>query len=193
MKTLREKLLILALPSLLILAVYVNWFNSPLQKDVQKTDNELRALKGKVGSPGVLAQKGARLTQVNNEGKQLREQYAELERDWKTLVGIDGPPRSEKIEDLADLLKRHGLSVVEQAQETGREGAVPPALEAVTKRMGDRKPQVWRLRLRGTYVNMFRALTELTKGEPAITPLGLTMKEAPLYGDTREWSLVVWI
>jgi hypothetical protein len=192
MKTQREKLLILIVPSLAVLAIYVNWFAMPLQKDIDNANNQLNGLKSKVGSPVVLVQKGARLVQLNNEVKQLQEQQVELERDWKTLAGVDGP-RSPKIEQLTDLLRLHGLSVIEQTLETGKDGTVSVALDPVVKRMGDRKPQLWRFRVRGTYASMFQALKELTKGEPAVTPLGLTMKEAPLYSDVREWSLMVWI
>lgn len=193
MKTPREKLLILALPSLIVLAIYVNWFGSPLQKEVQRANGELRGLQSKVSSPVVLVQKSAKLNQVNNDAKLLQEQFTELERDWKTLAGMDGSHRSAKIEELAELLKSHGLNVIEQTLETGKEGTVPGALEAVVKRMGDRKPQVWRFRVRGTYASLFGALTQLTNGEPAVTPLGLTMKDAPLHTAIREWSLVVWI
>lgn len=192
MKSQREKVLILVLPPLLVLAIYANWFGRPLTKDVQSAEGQLRSLQSKVGSPHIIPQKSAKLAQVNNDAKLLREQYSELERDWKTLAGLDGV-RPHKIEQLADLLKRHDLSVIEQTLETGKEGAVPAALDGVVKRMGDRRPQIWRFRLRGTYASLFGALKELANGELAVTPLGLTLKDAPLHTEIREWSLVVWI
>jgi type II secretory pathway component PulM len=193
MKTPREKFMILGLPALLILAVYVNWFNSPLQKDLVKANNELRGLQSKVSSPGILVQKSARLNQLTNEWKQVQDNHVQLEQQWKTLAGLDEAHRSEKIEELAESLKRHGLNIIEQTLESGKQGTVPHALDAVGKRMGDRKPQVWRFRMVGSYASMLRVLDELTYGDPAVTPLGLTMKEIRLTTDLREWTLVVWI
>jgi hypothetical protein len=174
----------------------MNWFARDARTELQRANNELRSLKDKVGSPGLMAQKSARLGQINQELKQLQEQQRELDSQWKLLAGIDNPRRSEKIEQLAELLKRHGLNVIEQGQETGKQGTVPPALEVVSKRMGQRPPEVWRFRVRGSYAGMFRVMTELTSGDPAVTPLGLTLKDVSKDtqpGDIREWTLVVWI
>jgi hypothetical protein len=132
---------------------------------------------------------------------QLQAHQRDLERQWQALAGAEGETqRSEKIEQLTGLLKRHGLHVIEQAQaDGGKDATIPPALGELAKRLGaageKHKPQLWRFRVQGSYAAMLRVLAQLAYGEPAVTPLALTMKEikdaAP--NTPREWTLLVWI
>jgi hypothetical protein len=198
MKSSREKVLLLVMPVLLVGVLYVNWVLPGLQGEIQKAETERRGLQARAGSPAVLAQKSARLAELTREAATLQATHTDLERQWASLTGPgDDPLRSEKIEQLTGLLKRHGLNVIEQGHAEGKEATIPPALEGIAKRMAARgekhRPQLWRFRIQGTYAAMLGALVQLAYGEPAVTPLGLTMKEAPLHSDVREWTLVVWV
>lgn len=194
----REKLLLTILPSFLVIAGYLWWFQMPADAELAKADKDVQSHRKQADNVAAFAQKRSRLDQLEGEKKSLLDQKNLLEQQWRSLTanGHNGK-RSEKVENLASLLARHGLHIVEQGQaSTGKDAVLPPLLETVVRRQterGEAKLQVWRFRFHGTYPALRRVLNELGSGDPLAIPLSLTMKEAEFGSEIREWILVVWI
>lgn len=197
-KSPREQALLMAFPAFAVIAIYAYWFHFPAQAELDKTQKELAPLRQQ-GDLSVLQLKTARLSQLRQEKAVLEARKQDLENEWQAMTGSNDDParRNQRLENLTTLLQQHGLVVVEQAPaEGGKEGSVP-ALEAVAKRLADgngkQRPQVWSIRVHGSYTSLHRALQVLAEGEPLVIPLGVSMKQAGLDTKVREWTLVVWI
>jgi len=192
----REQQLLMVFPAFVVLAIYAYWFHFPVQADLEKTEKELAPLRTQADLT-VLQMKTAQLANLRREKEVLLARKRDLENDWRTMTGSSDDParRNQRIENLTALLQRNGLVIVEQAP-ADRDGQTP-ALEAVAKRLaegpGKQKPQLWKLRVQGSYANLQRTLQVLAEGEPLVIPLGVSMKEAGLDTKIREWTLVVWI
>src|SRR5262249_16758887 len=106
--------------------------------------------------------------------------------------------RHDRLQGVMSVLMRHGLRVVEDADATAlRDVRISPAVDALIQQPPSfakgPKPRVRQLRLQGRYPDVPVLPDELGRGDAVAIPVGLTMKEAPLTGDLREWVLLVWM
>jgi len=193
----RDKMIMLVLPAAAVLLIYFFFLRPKDQTELDKAQKELKSVQAKSPTPLLLQQKTVRLAQLNHDLQASQEQQASLQRKWEELTGTgaEAARRSERIEQLAAMLKQHGLTVIEQGHaEGGKDATLPRELEPISKRFSaGHGPQVWRFRVSGNYASLLAAIGKMSDGESAVIPLGLTMKEANLLTDTREWTLLVWI
>jgi hypothetical protein len=197
----RDKILMMFPPAILVVAVYAYGFFYPLQSELSKTQKALPGLQEQ--SRSAIAQfpvKAAKAVQVKKDLDNVQARKRDIEKQWRDLTETSsaGPQRNEKIENLTGLFKRYDLNILEQAQsDSGREATMPSMLTGVVKRLAEagehQRPQMWRFRIQGRFHSLLRVLGELAAGETLVIPLGLTMKEAGLHSDIREWTLLVWI
>jgi len=197
MKSTREKVLLLVLAPLGVCAIYAFLFASKQEAALLKVEEQVKGLRAKGDPRPQLAMKSARANELQEKLTKLRADKVALTAQWNQLAGTSAEPgrRNERVERLTTIFKQYGLTVIEQGEASGQNA--PAALDLVTKKLaegGDRhKPQLWRVVVAGSYTDLLGALKFLADGEPLAVPLNVTMKEASLATDVREWTLLMWI
>ena len=197
----REKLVLTLLPAALIVACYA-WLGSVTGKTKLLLGLQQEVAKAETMAPTP--------TQLQMQERQLASLTGEINRQmllqqdsrqaWEALVAkcASAEQRNERIEKLTGLLKRHNLSLLDDAEaDGGKDGRLSPMLENIGKLLAEtpkkQKPQLRHLHFEGNYLNVKSVLQELSQGELLAIPVGLTMKQMKNSEDRREWTLLVWI
>jgi len=197
----REKLVVLLLPTLVIFAGYGWFFFQPkfaawktAHNAVADALSKAPALQDKV----LLTQ--AKVSLANRRLQKLESDKKAAMKAWDLAAAhcTDSGLRNERIEKVNGLLAHRGLRVIEDAEaEAGKDGKVAPAVEGLCKELASMsaqlKPQLRKVRMMGTYLDVLGALDDLANREMVAIPVGLMMKEAHLDHNVREWVLLVWI
>ncbi|HEX4149908.1 MAG TPA: hypothetical protein VHY20_13010 [Pirellulales bacterium] len=203
-KTDREKLLLLALPTILILVFYA-YKLSDLNGRSKAAENGLAAAKKSQPVPAQVAAQQKQIAELNQQLADAEKKTKEQETAWQKLqtarsTGTTG--RVEAIERLTTLLNENKLRLrdCEPADASGGNGAqtkLPKELERVATLLAENrpelKPQLWRVRFSGSYVNVLLALESLRVSEPLAIPIHVQMGEAKLTTQERSWTLHLWI
>jgi hypothetical protein len=199
--TARDRLLAMFLPSLMVLAAYGWFWFTPTQAAWTQAGKSLDA--ARAANPGLknqVAQAQFQLTVVNLALQKADGEKKAAHQAWDAAAGRchDARLRNDRIEKLNGLLRRHDLRLLEDSEaDSGKEGKIVPGLEGLAQQMATLavapKPQTRKIRMVGSYVDVVAALEDLTVGDVLAIPIGLSMKEAPLTSDVREWTLIVWI
>ncbi len=201
--TARDKVLVLFLPAILIGAGYGFWFNARKLDEFAKLQRALADAQTAMPTPTQVLERKARLQQVVPEVRDLEAKNGRERDRWQALVGrcADTTGRNERLEQLTRLLADFDLDLLEggpaDVGKPNHEVKAPASLDALAKQIGEspngHKPQSWRLRLSGNYLDLARALDRLAGGDLMVIPIGLTMKEARSRDGRREWVLLMWI
>jgi hypothetical protein len=195
----RDKLLAMVLPALLVLIVYGVFLMPRKLTERTMVAKTAAAARESAPRPEQLAERQAALGRLARDNELLRAHVDSLNKSWQVAACNCASParRNERMEKLSALLKRHGLSFVDDdlAVDTGKErlaAFLVPLAQDITQGAANLKPQVRRLRFQGRFHDVLDALEELSRGEILAIPVGLTMKTIP-HPDRREWLLLVWI
>jgi len=199
--TTREKLLLTLLPAAVILAGYA-WFGSVTGRTKSFLGLQQEITKAETAAPKpeqLLTQErqlAALAGQINRQGRQQEE----TRQAWDALVAkcASAELRHERIEKLTGLLKRHNLTLLDDAEaDANKDARLAPVLETMSKSLSEtpkkQKPQLRNLHFQGGYLDVNSILQELARGEVLAIPVGLTMKPVKDSADKREWTLLVWI
>ena len=201
--TQRDKVLALLLPALVVVAGYGWFFSTPKMVELTRARKSREDAIAK--APGVkkeVAQTRVRVMQLTVELQQLEARKKTILLAWESATGKCPvqQQRNERIEQLTGLLKRRGLSLVDDGEaDAGKDGKLNPGLEALVKQMSEtspqHKPQLRRIHLKGRYLDLLGALEELAASKEVLAiPVGVSLKEdATLDNAVREWLLLVWI
>jgi hypothetical protein len=197
----RERLIVLLGPLAIILLGYAWWFNlfaRPKLRAAQESYQQ--ALAGRVGPLELPAQQAANAV-LQREVDTLEKHKADLDAQAAEVCGhtIDPLRRIDSEHDLTDLFQRHGVQLVATGPASGGGAAkLPKSLSEAIERLGPRSRensvQVRSLRLSGRFMDVLDAVRELSRAEASpVIPISLTMAEADLSADDRQWTLLVWM
>jgi len=198
----REQVLVTFLPAAVIVAGYV-WL-SPLFSS-GKPLGTLRDEYAQAGQEAVrpleLSAQRAQVATVKRRIEELEKEKRDLEdRMAETCGQLAGSrKRMRSLDALTGLFKRHGLSIIEDGPaEEGHQARLPaPMAEATGRLLGgspQRAGQVRCIHFVGRYMDVLAALEELAgDSSPAAVPVGLSMSEADVQSELREWTLLVWL
>jgi hypothetical protein len=199
--TARDKFLAMFLPSIMVVAVYGWYWFTPTQAAWTQAVKSLDA--ARTANPGLknqVLQAQAQLTVVNRDLQKYEGEKKAAHQAWDVAAGRchDARLRNDRIEKLNGLLAHRNLRLLEDSEaDSGKDGKVVPGLEGLAVQMATLaaapKPQTRKIRMVGRYLDVVAALEDLTEGDVLAIPIGLSMKEAPLTGGLREWTLIVWI
>jgi hypothetical protein len=151
--------------------------------------------------PLELATQRAEVATLKRQTDELENEKRELEsRKAETCGQLAGSrKRMRSLDALTALFKRYRLSIVEDCPAGEKhEAKLPTAMAEATKRlMGESQGQPGQVRcihFVGRYMDVLAALEELAGDEsPAAVPVGLSMSEANVESELREWTLMVWL
>jgi hypothetical protein len=184
----RERLLLIALPTIAGVALYsafvypgqVSRLRAARQR-LSKAESQRANESATVLSGAALA---SELAKVLSDERELSARIARLE-------GRSAPPsrRTEALVAVVEVLRAHGLTVVEEAPAKGRpvqaaasrRGAIPAAVGG----------QSWQIRFLGSYTGVLRALRALQSLDSPCFPQGLSVAEPQPGADWRDWTLTL--
>ncbi|MCS6852987.1 MAG: hypothetical protein NZ700_17665 [Gemmataceae bacterium] len=208
--SLRETVLRLALPGVLILAAY--FVTLPLLGDWAQAINprrsrddlqtRLRNDRARDPRESGLQLAAAARQQSAEQRDRLQERKAELEERWRALTRqlADSSGRTAVLAEVEPLLARHGLVALEQGPAEDRSGQshIPASLQPVLQLLSDRslalQARVVRFRFVGRYPDVLEAVAELAQRDWPVIPLSLSMDPVENWNtDLRTWTLLLWI
>jgi len=198
----REQILVTLLPAAVIVAGYV-WL-SPMFS----SGKPLGTLRDEYAQAEQDAVRSLELAAQRAQVATLKQQIAELEKEKRELESrmaetcgqlAGSRKRMRSLEALTGLFQRHRLAIVEDCPaEEGHDARLPaPMAEATGRLLGgspQRAGQVRCIHFVGRYMDVLAALEELAAEQPpAAVPVGLSMSEADVESELREWALFVWL
>ncbi|MBE2286739.1 MAG: hypothetical protein IAE77_25000 [Prosthecobacter sp.] len=181
--TARERLLLLVFPGALVLMIYAVFINPGHNSALSKARTQLEQARKQAGS-GV-----ASTAALSADLSRLKQDLEKVQRESDALKkGGDALQRAESVTQVGDLLRKHGLVVVEEGPagssvanaSAGRRGASPATSIG----------QVWAIRFLGTWPGV-QATLQAMPGMANLTcfPLGLSMQESEQGHSIHEWTL----
>jgi len=195
----REKIVVLLAPLAIVLGGYGWWYNVFQRPKMQTAERDYEAAVAAQVKPLDMLEQQTRKKLLDRELDAIKKQKAQLDSLAATAAGHEADPvrRIEAEKQLGDLLRRHGLQLVEeglaaQASQNKLPGSLAEAVGRFGKPTTARTAQVRRLRLSGTFMNVLAAVRELAALEaPPGVPISLSMSEADSQADYRTWTLLV--
>jgi len=198
----REQLLVTLLPAVVIVAAYV-WLSPMFSggKPLGTLREECDAARKSAVRPIDLMAQRAQVSTLKERIEALEKEKRELEgRVAETCGKLAGSrKRMRSLDALTGLFRRHGLSIVEDCPAgKDHEAKLPSAMaEATGRLMGrsqDQAGQVRCIHFVGRYMDVLAALQELAgEKSSAAVPVGLSMSEADMTTELRQWTLLVWL
>jgi hypothetical protein len=207
----RDKMLMMVMPSVGVLLLYI-WLYCEQGKLMDARQALEKARTTAVTSEAVVGGRG-RVAALNQEQAKLRAERQLLESRWNTLaLNRNRTPtaRAEAFQRLSKLIWQGGLFTLEEAPQEGSNSQISASLDDMFKRLSANNPagapgpaanatvstqqRLWKVRFLGRYKDVRALLETLAKEEDSpIIPVSITMSEAPLETDWRNWTLMVWM
>lgn len=194
----RQRLLSALIPALLVLAIYVLFFNR--HGSVKQYQSSLAATRASATPPSELARQQSELETQQQQLTQLQEAKRELDGRWQALQAKHDPSpvgRMNAVQQLSDFLWEQRLSIVEESAEKDEaQDVLPPALDQVVDRLlkdSKTKPRIWKVRVIARYFDVVMALRllQLDNAIPAV-PISVTMSETALADGAQDWTIEFW-
>jgi hypothetical protein len=193
----REKLILMALPLLMVVIAYgllVNWRNS---SHLAAAEREWAAVEAAQPKPHDLAALQSSLGLLRNETGVLKTKLDDLTNQKTELAQASASSQNqiETVSRLTELVTRRGLKVVDQEiASTSAQTLLPKSLIDARKRISSdttSSPVVWKVRLIGGYRQIGEVLRDFSDQDLGGVPIGLTMAEAQPEHSVRVWTLTV--
>lgn len=219
----REQLLKRVLPGLAITILYFVFVSNILTEKMKKAETEYKALMmsgvSKDALPGVISQQ----QETQQQLAELEKKVNGLQEKLKGMAGFlanTGSSTNAAMNDVAKILQQAqvklrkdekalfpeaqlspALKEVWQAMKPAEAAAAAPAPNSPAPPQNPAKPEnsgisVHRLALKGSYRNMYQALTALAEPKLQVLPVALTMRMPEVDTDNSgelEWELILWM
>ena len=214
----REKTILPFLPVVAMLLSYSWWFTTEQRPKVQKAQEGYRQAVAKQVRSFDLMRRQGEVDSLRRDVAALETQKADLERGEAEMTGTKSPAlRHAHNRALNELLERHHLKLVEESPVSRGNGAkLPKSVSEVLGRIAqasqsppagktaraaapkpaspDKNVQVRSLRFTGRFVDVLAAIKELSQNQdPPGIPIALSMAEANLLTELRQWTMLVWM
>ena len=212
----RDKLIMMLLPAVAIVLLYC-WLYSE-QGKLLEARKGLEKAKASAVSPQTLDGARARIAALDQEQAKVRSEKSALEKRWQAISSTRNRTAAERaaaFQRLSKLIWRGGLFTVEESSLEGSSAQIPASLDDMFRRLVatptgipkapgvpaevapapavDSTPRLWKVRFLGRYRDVAAVLESLSEDGSPIIPVSITMSEAPLETDWRNWTLLVWM
>jgi hypothetical protein len=187
----REKWMLVCLPAILTAIVYSWGF-------ARKNGVMLTAARTQLQEVSAQGNGKLNLTRKTQELTRLEDQfdaYAERKQAAVKARGdVSGSNRTVALKRLAAAADSSNLVLIQSSAITDST-AKQRQLAALSKGMEMPAPQLWRMELCGSYLDMLKMLEELKNADAFVVPVDVKME--PLKDETEspamKWTLTVWI
>lgn len=221
----REQLLKRVLPGLAITVLYFVFASGMISEKMKKAETDYKKLMmsgvSKDALPGILSQQ----QQTQQQLSELQKKVSELQEKLKKMAGFlsnSGNSTNAAMGEVTSILDKHQIKLRKDEKALFPEAQLSPALKEVwqamrppesdEKKISDKKPpqnrattpvkpestsiSVHHLWLKGSYIAMYKALTEIAQPKLQVLPVALTMQMPDVDPDNSgelEWELILWM
>lgn len=191
--TARDRKLVIVLPALALVIGYCWMFDSGPNGRIRQLRQQIAKARENPPPPFELVQYETQLAQAARELAALKAETLKA----RAALNVPGATSSNKAaEQVAALLPRHHLALLEQAGLTAAPKEAGASLQRLAAQAGTTNgpdhAAFWRVRFVGTYLDAVAALDELAAADFRVIPASLTMTDGPSQG-TKTWTLVLWM
>lgn len=189
----RDRKLVVVLPALALVVGYCVVFDRGPNARIRQLRLQVERARGATVSSGDIARAESQLTQATRE---LAAAEAETDRLRLALADPGATSSNKAAEQVAALLPRHRLALLEQSGLDKMPNEVSPSLRRLAAQVGAtngvERALFWRVKFVGTYLDAMSALDELAAADFRAVPACMTMTDGPSKG-TKTWTLVLWM
>jgi hypothetical protein len=201
----REQWLKRILPGLVITVIYFVFVSNTLMDKTNKAELAYMALVRQGIDAQALSGMQERNASLQNELIQLKQKNLALQDSLSKTAGFlyGRGDEFETVEQIDQLMKKHGLQVSEfQKQPDKKVAELPHALADLKKWLSDmlnkdESVRVYRFVFIGNYVDVYQALREIALGGVRTLPLYISMKDIDdkdgRHSGRKSWTLDFWI
>jgi len=191
--TARDRKLVIVLPALALVIGYCWRFDGGPNGRIRQLRQQIARARETPISPFDSLQYEAQLAQATRE---LAAVEAETIKIRSALADPIAPSSNKAAEQVAALLPRHHLALLEQAGLTTVPKEISPSLQRLATQAGAtngaERAAFWRVKFVGTYLDTVAALDELAAADFRVIPASLMMADGPSQG-AKTWTLVLWM
>ncbi|MGE3804510.1 MAG: hypothetical protein AB7K24_07545 [Gemmataceae bacterium] len=187
-------------PAIVVLLGYGLYFVNYSRPAREAVEKDLRAATDKAPPANQLNVFNKELRELNRQIKEIQANLDEARNAWQALLGrcADPTSRNQRLERITHLLDRHQLQFMDDSDvDVNKEKQALDHLEKMVSKMEEiapgPKPRMRQIRFQGRYDKVQNLIEELGRGPVLALPVGISMKEATLNTDWREWTLIVWM
>jgi hypothetical protein len=189
----RDKQLVIWMPALALVIGYAMIVASAPNARVKRLRQQVAQARAMTPGQFDVGQYEAQLARFALELTTIKAESAKVQ----SAVSIPGSPANIRAaEQVAALLPRHHLALIEQSGVAMAPGEVLPVLQRLIVQYGEVKgpdlPAFWRVKFTGTYLDVVAALDELATADYCAVPTNLAMADGPQLG-IKTWTLVLWM
>jgi hypothetical protein len=199
--SIREILLVLLLPAILIVCVYVYGFERRWSTQITALDDRIATARKNAVPPD---REKAKTLEIEKLNKDLENETNLSKATTRPSLAIPSPwtkpvDRIVILERVAKIMEARSLYVHKAVPLSESEGQnIPPKplqdLTAAVIREGTLPvPEVWRIEAMGTFADFLAALWDLGRVDGFIIPLAVSMDSAEEDIKQRKWSLWIWV
>lgn len=211
----RDKWIMMLLPAVAIVLLYI-WLYSE-QGNMFIARRELEKARAGAATPAQLAAARTRLAGLQQDQVKVKAERKALDDRWTALGttrNLSPAARAEAFQRLSRTIWKGGLFTVEEAPLEGNNTQIPASLDEMFKRLANNNPtggnapagnaaagnvaissqqRLWKVRFLGRYKDVRAMLETLATEDTPIIPVSISMSQAPLETDWRNWTLLVWM
>ena len=189
----RDRQLTILLPALALIIGYLMTIETAPAGRIKQLSQQINQARQTSPAPFEIAEYEQRATHAVQE---LAAVEAEAGKTRPALDVLRRPVTGRAAEQVAALLPRHHLALVEQSELETMPKDIAPVLQRLAAQFGTAKgsddPAFWRVKFVGTYGDVVAALDELAAADSRVIPANLTMADGPQPG-IKTWTLVLWM
>ncbi|MEM1159182.1 MAG: type II secretion system protein GspM [Verrucomicrobiota bacterium] len=181
----REKIMLMALPAVVLLMIYYFFMVSPKSEELEKLRRLVDAAETRVPTAQARSSVASDLREITKEVNAKRKVVQERKnRSQKVLDYWTNPEaKARSGEKIGQLLADNQVILLEESMAEGEDlQRFEPLLESLSD------AQLWKLRMAGSYQAIQKTLTRLGETDLPIIPAAIEME--PMSEDTK--SIHVW-
>ena len=192
--TRREKILLMAFPAALVLAIYSIFVAIPQQREFRKALDHRDAVQ-KASIPQSVAEDTRQSLELTRMAfQELKERVADDREHLKTLsvAWRNNDTRLATVQEISDMLRQRNMTIVSQSEE------VRPLLSEYTQGvldvMDEQDPDeplhYWQIELEGRYFDLQDFLSAIDLERMMIMPISISMEASTSNNGLHKWKII---
>lgn len=192
----RQVLLKVMLPSLVIAVGYLLFYVQPTAKSLKAARSKLEKAKKGGSNLGALRSKSNELRKLPKTVEALKAKHKSLKNSVRKMSGSTSAlERTRTIEAVAQVFKDNQLSLIQSGNVEKQ--SLPKNIEWLTKQRdplqkGESKV-LWQFEFFGRYLDAVKALEAVSKGPYQVVPVALNFDSKQASGVYQRWTIVIWV
>jgi hypothetical protein len=187
----RSVLAAMLLPAIVLAVAYAWWYRGSEQRRIGALQQDITDARAAIPAPATEASLSRELADLQRRRDELRARRDELRRGGGLPRLAERPDAQVRALRTAEILQRHKIALDEELTEELVPGGPLAAAASWAAAHGLAGVRVRRLTLRGNYVAVVDALSEITSAEVGAVPLLLPLARDPHGRGGLVWTLVL--